>query len=206
MQSNPLLRPLILKPTFLRIARRSSALRSSSKRRIPWHGMPHQIETDEAMIYVTTLTPLTDEQTHWFRTTPEIHAWESQNPSGSLTFPNQIPTTQTYPCCFTYEAEGRSACLDLCAGMTGELPAPQWGERDQAPLRERTLYLSRTGQDSQRSDGARRSGSVIAAGSPARVIRMACAQPARRRTRCSCRQAASARDAAPASAEVPGEG
>lgn len=72
------------------------------KQHVNFQGMPHAVEEDGCMIWVTTLVPLLEEQKAWLRTAPEIHGFcPHAVGGGQLTFEQKRPTTQIYPCVFT---------------------------------------------------------------------------------------------------------
>lgn len=80
--------------------------------------MPHVIEEDGCMIWVTTLLPLLEKQEAWLRTVPEIHGIGLYTMGGTLTFTQRRPTTQTYPCIFSSPTDSTTR-LEIMIGLDG---------------------------------------------------------------------------------------
>jgi len=90
------------------------------EKNISFQGMSHQIESDGTMIWVTTLTPLTEQQKAWLKSAPEIHGFTLSQVGGtSLLIEGQRPTTLlTYPCTFISPSDTKTR-LDVIIGLNG---------------------------------------------------------------------------------------
>ncbi len=91
------------------------------KQHLNFQGMPHAIEEDGCMIWVTTLVPLLEEQKAWLRTAPEIHGFCLHAVGGGqLAFEQKRPTTQIYPCVFTAPTD-ETTRLERIIGLDGPI-------------------------------------------------------------------------------------
>ncbi len=89
------------------------------KQHINFQGMPHVVEEDSCMIWLTTLIPLLEEQKTWLRTAPEIHGFCLHVVGGGqLTFEQKRPTTQIYPCVFSAPSD-KTTSLERIIGLDG---------------------------------------------------------------------------------------